>query len=75
VIVLGLAVAAIAVVIFYLVAVRRVPSGGDFDEHGCKGSTGATWCEKERACVRSWELAKEKGFPNTVEGYAAYCGR
>lgn len=29
--------------------------GGDIDEHGCKPSTGYTWCEEEQTCVREWE--------------------
>jgi len=30
--------------------------GGDFDEYGCKPSTGYTWSEDVGACIREWEL-------------------
>lgn len=49
-------------------------TGGDTDEHGCIGSAGYQWCAKEMKCERPWELASEKGFPNTAEGFASYCG-
>jgi hypothetical protein len=48
--------------------------GGDRDEHGCIGSAGYKWCAKEGKCVRPWDLAMEKGFPNTAEAFASYCG-
>jgi hypothetical protein len=48
--------------------------GGDTDEHGCIGSAGYQWCAKEMKCERPWELAAEKGFPDTAEDYAKYCG-
>jgi hypothetical protein len=47
---------------------------GGADEHGCIGSAGYQWCAKEMKCERPWELAAEKGFPNTAEGFATYCG-
>ena len=47
--------------------------GSDRDEHGCIGSAGYSWCARERTCVRSWELAKKKGFPVTEEAFRAYC--
>ncbi|MFZ5639026.1 MAG: hypothetical protein ACOY82_20855 [Pseudomonadota bacterium] len=49
------------------------PIGGDRDAHGCPVAAGYTWCERERVCVRPWELAREKGFDNTADGFAAYC--
>ena len=49
------------------------PIGGDRDAHGCLAPAGYRWCERERACVRPWELAKEKGFDNTPAGYDAWC--
>jgi putative lipoprotein len=48
-------------------------TGSDRDEHGCIGSAGYTWCEKEGKCVRPWELAKEKEFASTEEAFRAYC--
>ncbi len=39
----------------------------------CKPSTGYIWCDSARRCVRPWELAREKGFPNTLEGFQAFC--
>ncbi len=48
--------------------------GSDRDEHGCIGSAGYSWCAKENACVRSWELASSQGFPNTQEAFTSYCG-
>jgi len=49
-------------------------SGGDRDAHGCVGSAGYQWCAKEMKCVRPWDLAFEKGFPNTPDAFAKYCG-
>ena len=49
------------------------PIGGDRDPHGCLVGAGYSWCEREHDCVRSWELAKDKGFENSAEGYKAYC--
>jgi hypothetical protein len=48
-------------------------AGSNKDVHGCIGSAGYLWCDKENACVRPWELAKDKGLKNT-EGYVKdYC--
>jgi hypothetical protein len=47
--------------------------GGDRDEHGCIASAGYLWCGREKRCVRPWELAKEAGFPDTADGFAAHC--
>jgi hypothetical protein len=47
--------------------------GNDRDAHGCIGSAGYSWCEREQACVRSWELAASKGFANSAEGFDQYC--
>lgn len=47
--------------------------GADRDAHGCIGSAGYTWCGRELACVRSWELATQKGFEATAEAFNHYC--
>lgn len=47
--------------------------GNDKDSHGCIASAGYQWCHKENSCVRSWELAKEKGFNNTEKALNDYC--
>eukprot|EP01089_Gocevia_fonbrunei_P016485 TRINITY_DN511_c0_g1_i2.p1 TRINITY_DN511_c0_g1~~TRINITY_DN511_c0_g1_i2.p1 ORF type:complete len:175 (-),score=35.31 TRINITY_DN511_c0_g1_i2:115-639(-) len=47
--------------------------GGAVDDHGCIGSAGYSWCEKENQCVRPWELAKAKALENTPEDFQAYC--
>ncbi len=47
--------------------------GGDRDAHNCLPAAGYTWCEREKQCVRPWELAKEAGFENTAEGFAKHC--
>lgn len=49
------------------------PVGGDRDAHGCLPSGGYTWCEREHACVRPWELAQSKGFELSAEGLRLYC--
>jgi len=49
--------------------------GNDRDAHGCIGSAGYSWCEHEKACVQPWTLASDKGFDNTAEAFAAYCGQ
>lgn len=47
--------------------------GGDRDEHGCLGAAGYTWCGREAACVRSWELAAARGFESSAEAFQRYC--
>lgn len=47
--------------------------GSDRDAHGCIGSAGYSWCAREQRCVRSWELARERGFPATAEAFRDYC--
>lgn len=49
------------------------PIGGDRDAHGCLPAAGYAWCEREKRCVRPWELAKDAGFDNTAEGFARHC--
>lgn len=49
------------------------PVGADRDAHGCIGSAGYRWCEKEKACVRPWELAEQRDFDNTPEAFSGYC--
>jgi hypothetical protein len=49
------------------------PIGGDRDAHGCLPAAGYAWCEREKRCVRPWELAKDAGFENTAEGFARHC--
>jgi hypothetical protein len=39
----------------------------------CKMSAGYVWCDSSRRCERTWELAREKGFPNTLEGFQSFC--
>jgi hypothetical protein len=48
--------------------------GGDKDVHGCIPSAGYQWCGKENKCVRSWELAKEKGMDISTN-FNEYCGQ
>ncbi len=47
--------------------------GSDRDAQGCIGSAGYVWCAREQQCVRSWELAKAKGFAVTEVAFQAYC--
>ena len=47
--------------------------GGSTDEHGCLGSAGYQWCEREDRCVRMWELAAERDFEVTAEAFEAFC--
>ena len=47
--------------------------GADRDAHGCIGSAGYAWCERESACVRPWELASAKEFENSEQAFKAYC--
>ncbi len=56
-------------------AIEATPAsvGGDRDTHGCIGSAGYTWCAREAACIRPWELAQKKGFANTTEEFGKYC--
>jgi hypothetical protein len=52
---------------------KAEPIGGQRDAHGCPVAAGYTWCARERDCVRPWELAEKAGFPDTAEGFRAYC--
>lgn len=47
--------------------------GGQRDAHGCLTPAGYTWCEKEKTCVRPWELAAQKGFEISPESFNRYC--
>lgn len=47
--------------------------GGRRDAHGCLGPAGYTWCARERRCVRPWELAEQRGFPNTPRAFRRWC--
>ncbi|WP_370680261.1 hypothetical protein [Comamonas sp. GB3 AK4-5] len=47
--------------------------GGHTDAHGCKPSTGNSWCQRTQRCERPWELALQRGFENTPAGWHAYC--
>ena len=47
--------------------------GSDRDSHGCIGSAGYQWCDHQKQCVRSWELAAEKGLANSPEAFDSYC--
>ena len=47
--------------------------GSDRDEHGCIPSAGYSWCAKENACKRPWELSAEKGFELSAEAFRDYC--
>jgi hypothetical protein len=56
-------------------AARPAPPvvGADRDQHGCIGSAGYSWCARETACVRPWELAQQRGFVNDAEAFQRYC--
>ena len=47
--------------------------GSDRDSHGCIPSAGYSWCEATQQCERPWELAKQKGFANSAQGYDQFC--
>ena len=47
--------------------------GNDRDAHGCIGSAGYIWCEKDNQCQRPWELATAKGFAITELAFKNYC--
>ena len=47
--------------------------GNDRDAHGCIGSAGYIWCEKDNQCQRPWELATVKGFANSELAFKNYC--
>jgi len=47
--------------------------GSDRDAHGCIGSAGYSWCAREQACARPWELAAEKKFESNPEAFTHYC--
>ncbi|ROH92116.1 peptidase [Stagnimonas aquatica] len=47
--------------------------GGDRDAQGCLVAAGYSWCAREQACTRPWELAAERGFQLSRENFEAYC--
>ena len=47
--------------------------GSDRDAHGCIASAGYLWCAREGACVRPWELAKQRGFPLGAAEFERFC--
>lgn len=56
--------------------VEQVPPmaiGGSRDAHDCLVSAGYSWCERTAKCERSWELAQQRGFDNSADGYTAWC--
>ncbi len=40
--------------------------GGDWDEHGCLGSAGYSWCEVKNKCLRVWEEKCENINDKTI---------
>lgn len=48
--------------------------GGDRDAHGCIGSAGYSWCAREHACVRPWELTAQRGLSPDEQAFRLYCG-
>lgn len=48
--------------------------GADRDAHGCIPTAGYAWCERLLRCERPWELAAERGLPNTPDSFASVCG-
>lgn len=48
-------------------------AGADRDDHGCIGSAGYSWCDRTAQCERPWELAAQRGFESSAEGYTAWC--
>lgn len=66
--------ALIAVLALSLAACTDNLAGNDKDEHGCIGSAGYSWCEKESKCVRPWVLASEKSLDFSTKGkFDDYC--
>lgn len=49
--------------------------GSDRDAHGCIPSAGYSWCARTAQCERPWELAEQKGFENSAEGFKGYCDK
>lgn len=47
--------------------------GADRDANNCIASAGYSWCENTNQCERSWELAEQEGFENTVAEFKKYC--
>jgi len=52
---------------------RAALVGSDRDVHGCIGSAGYSWCAREAACVRPWELASQKGFQLGAAEFERFC--
>ncbi|MBP6895101.1 MAG: hypothetical protein ACLGJD_15730 [Gammaproteobacteria bacterium] len=48
-------------------------NGATEGPQSCKISAGYLWCQAVQRCERPWELARDKGFPNTLEGFQAFC--
>ena len=54
-------------------AASQAVVGANRDAHGCIGSAGYAWCERDSECVRPWELAKLRGFSPTSEEFDRFC--
>ncbi|MEE3320302.1 MAG: serine protease [Pseudomonadota bacterium] len=65
--------AVVMVAMLLLAGCGPKPVGADRDRHGCLGSAGYQWCPTIQECVRSWELAEERGLANTPEAVEAFC--
>lgn len=52
---------------------QKMLPGADRDLHACIGSAGYAWCQREKACVRPWELAKQKRFELNEKAFDRYC--
>mgnify|MGYP006870686885 FL=1 len=54
------------------VAAPRI--GGGADAHGCYATAGYLWCARTKQCERPWELARARGFKNSMTAFRRFCG-
>jgi hypothetical protein len=50
--------------------IKKLPLGGDRDEHGCIPSAGYSWCASANKCIRPWEELCESDINFSKTGVA-----
>ncbi len=46
---------------------------GEKEDHGCIGTAGFMWCERDGECVKPDDLAEKHGLEKTADAVKAYC--
>ena len=64
----------VSLMLLAVVACNKLePVGADRDQHGCIGSAGYQWCNRQQECVRPWELAQRNGMNDSQLAMQQLC--